>query len=135
MRITIRDTTEMSPARAIAVPSQPAPAYNPLFIYGGVGVRKTHLMHALGNNILNNNPEAKILYCTGEDFTNEIVSAIQNKKTMYFKQKFRNVDVLLLDDIQFIAGKNSVQEEFFHTFDTITKRFGHIILTSDQQLH
>src|SRR5579859_669325 len=131
----VSTTNEMVHAAALAVSSQPGSAYNPLFIYGGVGVGKTHLMHAVGNNILNNNPEAKILYCTGEDFTNEIVSAIQNKKTMYFKEKFRNVDVLLIDDVQFIAGKNSVQEEFFHTFDTIAKRSGQIILTSDQQPH
>jgi chromosomal replication initiator protein len=128
----VSTTNEMAHAAAQAVSSQPGTAYNPLFIYGGVGVGKTHLMHAVGNNILKNNPEVKILYCTGEDFTNEIVSAIQNKKAFTFKEKFRNVDVLLLDDVQFIAGKNSVQEEFFHTFNAITKRFGQVILTSDQ---
>ncbi len=131
----VSTTNEMAHAAAFAVSNQPGTAYNPLFIYGGVGVGKTHLMHAVGNNILKNNPEAKILYCTGEDFTNEIVSAIQTKKTMFFKEKFRTVDVLLIDDVQFIAGKNSVQEEFFHTFNTITKRFGQIILTSDQPPH
>ncbi len=131
----VSTTNEMAHAAAQAVSNQPGTAYNPLFIYGGVGVGKTHLMHAVGNNILKNNPEAKVLYCTGEDFTNEIVSAIQTKKTMFFKEKFRSADVLLIDDVQFIAGKNSVQEEFFHTFNTITKRFGQIILTSDQPPH
>jgi len=131
----VSTTNEMAHAAALAVSSQPGTAYNPLFIYGGVGVGKTHLMHAVGNNILKINPEAKILYCTGEDFTNEIVSAIQTKKTMFFKEKYRLVDVLLLDDIQFIAGKNTVQEEFFHTFNTITKRSGQVILTSDRPPH
>jgi chromosomal replication initiator protein len=128
----VSTTNEMAHAAAQAVSNQPGTAYNPLFIYGGVGVGKTHLMHAVGNNILKNNPEAKILYCTGEDFTNEIVSSIQTKKTMQFKEKFRTVDVLLIDDVQFIAGKNTVQEEFFHTFNTITKRAGQVILTSDR---
>jgi chromosomal replication initiator protein len=131
----VSTTNEMAHAAAMAVSNQPGTAYNPLFIYGGVGVGKTHLMHAVGNNILHNNPEAKILYCTGEDFTNEIVSAIQTKKTMFFKEKYRTADVLLIDDVQFIAGKNTVQEEFFHTFNTITKRAGQIILTSDRPPH
>jgi chromosomal replication initiator protein len=131
----VSTTNEMAHAAAMAVSNQPGTAYNPLFIYGGVGVGKTHLMHAVGNNILRNNPEAKILYCTGEDFTNEIVSAIQTKKTMFFKEKYRNADVWLIDDVQFIAGKNTVQEEFFHTFNTITKHAGQIILTSDRPPH
>ncbi len=131
----VSTTNEMAHAAALAVSSQPGTAYNPLFIYGGVGVGKTHLMHAVGNNILKNNPDSKILYCTGEDFTNEIVSAIQMKKTMVFKEKYRAVDILLIDDVQFIAGKNTVQEEFFHTFNTITKRSGQVILTSDKPPH
>jgi chromosomal replication initiator protein len=128
----VSTTNEMAHAAAQAVSSQPGTAYNPLFIYGGVGVGKTHLMHAVGNNILKNNPEVRLLYCTGEDFTNEIVSAIQTKKAFNFKEKYRNVDVLLIDDVQFIAGKNTIQEEFFHTFNTITKRSGQVILTSDR---
>jgi len=128
----VSTTNEMAHAAAMAVSTQPGTAYNPLFIYGGVGVGKTHLMHAVGNNILKNNPEAKLLYCTGEDFTNEIVNAIQTKRAMFFKEKFRTVDILLIDDVQFIAGKNTVQEEFFHTFNTVTKRFGQVILTSDR---
>jgi chromosomal replication initiator protein len=131
----VSTTNEMAHAAALAVSNQPGTAYNPLFIYGGVGVGKTHLMQAVGNNILKNNPDVKILYCTGEDFTNEIVNAIQNKKALLFKEKFRTVDVLLIDDVQFIAGKNTVQEEFFHTFNSITKRSGQIILTSDQPPH
>jgi len=128
----VSGTNEMAHAAAQAVSSQPGTAYNPLFIYGGVGVGKTHLMHAVGNNILKSNPDARLLYCTGEDFTNEIVNAIQTKKAMLFKEKYRTVDVLLIDDVQFIAGKNTVQEEFFHTFNTITKRFSQVILTSDR---
>ncbi|MBW7944449.1 chromosomal replication initiator protein DnaA [Patescibacteria group bacterium] len=128
----VSSTNEMAHAAAMAVSNQPGTAYNPLFIYGGVGVGKTHLMHAVGNNILKRLPDAKILYCTGEDFTNEIVHAIQTKKSMVFKEKYRTVDVLLIDDVQFIAGKNTVQEEFFHTFNSIAKRSGQIILTSDR---
>lgn len=128
----VSTTNEMAHAAAQAVSTQPGTAYNPLFIYGGVGVGKTHLMHAVGNNILKNNPDAKLIYCTGEDFTNEIVNAIQTKRAMLFKEKFRTVDILLIDDVQFIAGKNTVQEEFFHTFNTVTKRFGQVILTSDR---
>lgn len=128
----VSTTNEMAHAAAQAVSNQPGTAYNPLFIYGGVGVGKTHLMHAVGINILKKQPDARVLYCTGEDFTNEIVHAIQTKKSMVFKEKFRTVDILLIDDVQFIAGKNTVQEEFFHTFNTITKRAGQIILTSDR---
>lgn len=128
----VSSTNEMAHAAAMAVSNQPGTAYNPLFIYGGVGVGKTHLMHAVGNNILKRLPDSKVLYCTGEDFTNEIVQAIQNKKSMVFKEKFRTVDILLIDDVQFIAGKNTVQEEFFHTFNSIAKRSGQIILTSDR---
>jgi chromosomal replication initiator protein len=131
----VSTTNELAHAAAFAVSNQPGTAYNPLFIYGGVGVGKTHLMHAVGNNILKNNPDSKILYCTGEDFTNEIVHAIQTKKALLFKEKYRTVDILLIDDVQFIAGKNTVQEEFFHTFNTITKRFGQVILTSDRPPH
>lgn len=128
----VSSTNEMAHAAAMAVSNQPGTAYNPLFIYGGVGVGKTHLMHAVGNNILKRIPDAKVLYCTGEDFTNEIVHAIQTKKSMSFKEKYRTVDILLIDDVQFIAGKNTVQEEFFHTFNSIAKRSGQIILTSDR---
>lgn len=131
----VSTTNEMAHAAALAVSNRPGEAYNPLFLYGGVGVGKTHLMHAIGNNILKNNPDLKILYCTGEEFTNEIVSAIQNKKGLLFKDKYRKAQVLLIDDIQFIAGKNTVQEEFFHTFNALIKQSSQIVLTSDRPPH
>lgn len=131
----VSTTNEMAHAAASAVSNNPGGAYNPLFLYGGVGVGKTHLMHAIGNNILKNNPDTHVLYCTGEEFTNEIVSAIQNKKGLRFKDKYRNARVLLIDDIQFIAGKNAVQEEFFHTFNALTKQNSQIVMTSDRPPH
>lgn len=131
----VSTTNEMAHAAASAVSNNPGGAYNPLFLYGGVGVGKTHLMHAIGNNILKNNPDTLVLYCTGEEFTNEIVSAIQNKKGLRFKDKYRNANVLLIDDVQFIAGKNAVQEEFFHTFNALTKQNSQIVMTSDRPPH
>lgn len=131
----VSTTNEMAHAAASAVSQNPGTAYNPLFFYGGVGVGKTHLMQAIGSNLLFTNPDAKVLYCTGEEFTNEIVSSIQNKKTIQFKTKYRNVGVLLIDDIQFIAGKNAVQEEFFHTFNSVIKQQGQIVMTSDRPPH
>ncbi|MBP7700889.1 chromosomal replication initiator protein DnaA [Candidatus Woesebacteria bacterium] len=131
----VSTTNEMAHAAATAVSNRPGTAYNPLFLYGGVGVGKTHLMHAIGSNIIINNPNKKIIYCTGEEFTNEIVHSIQRKNTNLFKSKFRNADVLLIDDIQFIAGKNAVQEEFFHTFNALSKQQGQIVLTSDRPPH
>ncbi len=131
----VSTTNEMAHAAATAVSNNPGVSYNPLFLYGGVGVGKTHLMHAIGNNILRNNPDAKIIYCTGEEFTNEIVHAIQKKQANQFKGKYRNTNVLLIDDIQFIAGKNAVQEEFFHTFNALTKQQSQIVLTSDRPPH
>lgn len=128
----VSPTNEMAHAAARAVSDRPGVAYNPLFLYGGVGVGKTHLMHAIGNNILRNNQDLKILYCTGEEFTNEIVQAIQKKQTGGFKSKYRNTNVLLIDDIQFIAGKEAVQEEFFHTFNALTQMQSQIVLTSDR---
>ncbi|MDH5533660.1 MAG: chromosomal replication initiator protein DnaA [Candidatus Pacebacteria bacterium] len=134
-KFAVSGTNEMAHAAATAVSQKPGQAYNPLFLYGGVGVGKTHLMHATANNILKNRPETKVLYCTGEDFTNEIVDAIRTKKANRFKNKYRNVGVLLIDDIQFIAGKNAVQEEFFHTFNALTQQNSQIILTSDRPPH
>lgn len=131
----VSTSNEMAHAAATAVSNRPGESYNPLFLYGGVGVGKTHLMHAIGNNILQNNPEAKIIYSTGEEFTNEIVDAIRTKRAASFKQKFRSADVLFIDDIQFIAGKNAVQEEFFHTFNSLTKQASQIVLTSDRPPH
>ncbi len=131
----VSTTNEMAHAAATAVSNRPGNAYNPLFLYGGVGVGKTHLMHAIGNNILKNNSNCRIIYSTGEEFTNEIVHAIRNKKANVFKGKYRSADVLLVDDIQFIAGKNAVQEEFFHTFNALTKQLSQIVLTSDRPPH
>lgn len=131
----VSTTNEMAHAAAIAVSKSPGLAYNPLFLYGGVGVGKTHLMHAIGNNLVHHQENSSILYCTGEEFTNEIVSAIQTKKALHFKAKYRSADILLIDDVQFIAGKNAVQEEFFHTFNAVIKRQGQIVLTSDRPPH
>lgn len=131
----VSTTNEMAHAAAVAVSKSPGSAYNPLFLYGGVGVGKTHLMQAVGQNILTDNSQANIIYCAGEEFTNEIISAIQTKKTIQFKEKYRKVDVLLIDDIQFLAGKTSVQEEFFHTFNAVTQSGGQIIMTSDRPPH
>jgi chromosomal replication initiator protein len=128
----VSTSNEMAHAAAIAVSKKPGMAYNPLFFYGGVGVGKTHLMHAIAHNILRGNPTTNIIYCTGEEFTNSIINAIQTKKTIQFKQKYRNTQVLLIDDIQFLAGKTAVQEEFFHTFNALIKNFSQIVLTSDK---
>ncbi|NCN06321.1 MAG: chromosomal replication initiator protein DnaA [Candidatus Pacebacteria bacterium] len=128
----VSTSNEMAHAAATAVSNQPGSSYNPLFLYGGVGVGKTHLMHAIANNILQTNPQSRMIYCTGEEFTNEIVQAIQTKRAGVFKDRYRSAQVLLIDDIQFIAGKNAVQEEFFHTFNALTKKSHQIVLTSDR---
>lgn len=131
----VSTTNEMAHAAATAVSQRPGTAYNPLFLYGGVGVGKTHLMHAVAHNILKQDSTTKIIYCSGEEFTNEIVSAIRTKNALKFKDKYRNAQVLMIDDIQFIAGKNTVQEEFFHTFNALTQQARQIILTSDRPPH
>ena len=128
----VSSSNEMAHAAAVAVSNNPGGSYNPLFLYGSVGVGKTHLMHAIGNNVLAKNPNTHVLYCTGEDFTNEIVQAIQNKQAASFKKRYRSAQVLIIDDIQFIAGKNTVQEEFFHTFNTLIQQHHQIILASDR---
>ena len=130
----IGNNNKFAQAAAYAVAEAPATAYNPLFIYGGVGLGKTHLMHAIGNQILKNNPNAKILYVTSEQFINELVNSIKdaNFKNELFRNKYRNIDVLLIDDIQFIAGKKMGQEEFFHTFNTLHQSGKQIIISSDK---
>jgi len=119
-------------AASTAVSDSPAKAYNPFFIYGGVGLGKTHLMHAIGQRVLQKIPKAKILYMSSEDFTNQLISAIQTRTTPSFREKYRNVDVLLIDDIHFIAGKESTQEEFFHTFNTLFDAHKQIVVSSDR---
>lgn len=128
----VSSSNQLPFAAATAVAKNPGKAYNPLFIWGKVGVGKTHLMQAIGNEILKNKPQIKVLFCPGEEFTNEIIEAIKTKTTDQFRKKFRTVKVLLLDDIQFIAGKVTVQEEFFHTFNAIQREGGQIVMTSDR---
>ncbi len=119
-------------AASQAVALKPASSYNPLFIYGGSGLGKTHLMFAICNEIRKHSPDMRILYTKGEDMTNELIEALRNNATIEFRAKYRRVDILLIDDIQFIAGKLSTQEEFFHTFDALHQANKQIVLTSDR---
>ena len=128
----IGNANRFAAAAAAAVAESPAEAYNPLFIYGGVGLGKTHLMQAIGNQIHQLNPDKKILYITSEKFTNDLIDAIQQKKTFEFRDRIRKVDILMVDDVQFIAGRDSTQQEFFNTFNELHNAGKQIILTSDK---
>ena len=128
----VGNSNRFAQSAALAVAEAPSYAYNPLFLYGGVGLGKTHLMHAIGNYILQNNPDAKILFLSAEKFTTELIEALRDNKTQEFRNKYRNIDVLLVDDIQFIAGKSATEEEFFHTFNTLRDANKQIVLTSDR---
>ncbi len=118
---------------AIAVSNQPGQTYNPLFIYGPPGVGKTHLLYAIANGIRKNNPDANIVYIKGDQFTNELITAIQSGKNIEFRSKYREADLFLIDDIQFIAGRDSTQEEFFHTFNKLYEENKQIVMTSDRK--
>ncbi len=128
----IGESNRLACAAAHAVSEKPAESYNPLFLYGDVGLGKTHLMHAIGNNILKNNKNAKILYITSEMFVNDLVNAIKDNKNEEFRNKYRNLDVLMVDDIQFIGSKELMQQEFFHTFNHLHQSNKQIILSSDR---
>lgn len=128
----VGNSNRMAHAASLAVAESPAQAYNPLFLYGNSGLGKTHLMHSIGHFILDRNPQAKVLYVTSETFTNELINSIQNNKNEEFRNKYRNIDVLMIDDIQFISKKEGTQEDFFHTFNALYESNKQIIISSDR---
>lgn len=126
------NSNRLAHAAALAVAESPAKKYNPFFMYGGVGLGKTHLMHAIGNRIIKNYPDLRVLYISSEKFTNELINSIRDSNPEQFRQKYRNIDVLLVDDIQFLSNKERTQEEFFHTFNTLYDAQKQIIISSDR---
>ncbi len=128
----VGSSNDFAHAAAMAVAQQPARAYNPLFLYGGVGLGKTHLMQAIGNFATSNNPACKVCYLSSETFVNEYIDALQNGKLPQFRKRFRSVDILLIDDVQFLSGKERLQEEFFHTFNALFDGHKQIVLTCDR---
>jgi len=133
--LAVSESNSLAYAAASAVALEPGTKYNPLYLYGTVGVGKTHLMNAIANDLFDKNPKASILYMTTEEFTNEIVESIQTKQTTQMRKRFRNVDLLLLDDIQFLTGKEKVQEELFHTFNTLIDKNKQVVFSSDRPPH
>lgn len=125
-------SNEFAHAACYCVAEKSISLYNPLFLYGGVGLGKTHLMHAIGNHVLSNSPEKKVMYVSSEKFTVDLINAIRDEKTEQFRQKYRTMDILMVDDIQFICGKDSTQEEFFHTFNELFQSGKQIIISSDR---